>query len=91
MTDTEKAIKHFESLQKRYTTQHKGEQCKFVKCAIEAICEKQEREKWHGVEHGLLTTWETPIQCHNCMEHLSLDWSFCPECGTPIENNEREE
>lgn len=35
---------------------------------------------------GLRTMWETPISCPNCCEHLSLDWSFCPECGRPIEN-----
>lgn len=35
---------------------------------------------------GLRTEWETPISCPNCYEHLSLDWSFCPECGRPIEN-----
>lgn len=35
---------------------------------------------------GLRTEWETPISCPNCYEHLSLDWSFCPECGRPIEH-----
>lgn len=37
MTDNEKAIKHFESLQKRYTTQHNGKQCEYVKTALEAM------------------------------------------------------
>ena len=31
------AIKHFESLQKRYTTQHNGKQCEYVKIALEAM------------------------------------------------------
>lgn len=30
--------------------------------------------------HGL-TAWETPESCPNCNEHLSKDWSYCPECG----------
>lgn len=28
-----------------------------------------------------LTAWETPESCPNCNEHLSKDWSYCPECG----------
>lgn len=30
----EAAIKHFESLQKRYTTQHNEKQCEHVECAL---------------------------------------------------------
>jgi len=41
----EEAIKHFESLQKRYTTQHNGKQCELVKTALEALYEKKEREQ----------------------------------------------
>ena len=37
MTEVEKAIKHFESLQKRYTTQHNGKQCKLVETALDAL------------------------------------------------------
>lgn len=40
--------------------------------------------------HGLLTTWETPISCPNCWAHLAVDWSFCPECGRSITEDERE-
>lgn len=29
----------------------------------------------------LKTIWETPKYCKECGEHLSLEWSFCPECG----------
>ena len=31
------SIKHFESLQKRYTTQHNGKQCEYVKTALAAM------------------------------------------------------
>ena len=40
----EKAIKHFESLQKRYTTLHNGTQCALVETALEALREKAERD-----------------------------------------------
>lgn len=29
----------------------------------------------------LKTIYETPETCEHCYEHLSLEWSFCPECG----------
>ena len=43
MNEIERAIKHFTSLQKRYTTQHNGEQCALVKTAISAL-RAQEKE-----------------------------------------------
>lgn len=38
------SIKHFESLQKRYTTQHNGKQCEYVKTALAAM-RKQDKLK----------------------------------------------
>ena len=37
MYDIDKTIKHFESLQKRYTTAHQGNPCKRVADALEAL------------------------------------------------------
>jgi len=37
MTILEKSIKHFEGLQKRYTTQHNGEMCQMVECALDSM------------------------------------------------------
>ena len=37
MNDINKTIKHFESLQKRYTTQHNGQMCERVSDALEAL------------------------------------------------------
>jgi hypothetical protein len=37
MKDINKTIKHFESLQKRYTTQHNGQMCERVEDALEAL------------------------------------------------------
>lgn len=43
MNDINKTIKHFESLQKRYTTQHNGQMCERVADALEALyCFKNE-------------------------------------------------
>lgn len=45
MTTLEKSIKHFEGLQKRYTTQHNGKMCQFVACALEAMNKQLVNEK----------------------------------------------
>jgi hypothetical protein len=44
MNDINKTIKHFESLQKRYTTQHNGQMCERVADALEALyqCKSQQ-------------------------------------------------
>ena len=41
MSILEKSIKHFEGLQKRYTTQHNGKMCQFVACALKAMNESR--------------------------------------------------
>lgn len=35
----------------------------------------------------LRTTYETPEECPECLEHLSLDWAYCPNCGRPTDWN----
>ena len=37
MYDIDKTIKHFTSLQKRYTTEHNGKACERVEDALEAL------------------------------------------------------
>lgn len=44
MNDINKTIKHFESLQKRYTTQHNGRMCERVADALEALYRFQSQE-----------------------------------------------
>lgn len=39
------AIKHFESLQRRYTTTHNGKQCELVKTALASLRECEERRE----------------------------------------------
>lgn len=52
MNDINKTIKHFESLQKRYTTQHNGKMCERVADALEALehfkCREDYFEKMFG-------------------------------------------
>lgn len=43
MKDLQKTIKHFQSLQKRYTTQHNGNMCDRVQDALEALYEYENR------------------------------------------------
>ena len=44
MNNINKTIKHFESLQKRYTTQHNGQMCERVADAWEALYRFQRQE-----------------------------------------------
>ena len=43
LSQEEAAIKHFESLQKRYTTTHNGKHCELVRTALVALREKKDR------------------------------------------------
>ena len=40
----EKTIRHFESLQKRYTKQHNGKMCEYVATALAALRVMQTKE-----------------------------------------------
>ena len=44
MNNINKTIKHFESLQKRYTTQNNGQMCERVADALEALYRFQSQE-----------------------------------------------
>ena len=46
MYDLTKTIKHFESLQKRYTTEHNGQMCERVADAIEALYQLKSQEDY---------------------------------------------
>ena len=46
MNDINKTIKHFESLQKRYTTQHNGQMCERVADALEALYRFKSQEDY---------------------------------------------
>lgn len=46
MNDLTKTIKHFESLQKRYTTEHNGQMCERVADALEALYQVKSQEEY---------------------------------------------
>ena len=82
----EEAIKHFKSLQKRYTKEHNGRMCEKVNLALEAL-EKQipkkplirKAEDYFGnVKHTL---------CPNCQEtdFVFTKPCFCHHCGQAID------
>lgn len=52
MNDINKTIKHFESLQKRYTTQHNGQMCERVADALEALYRFKSQEDYFGKMFG---------------------------------------
>lgn len=91
MAEIEKAIKHFDGLQKRYTTTHNGKHCELVKAAIAALREKQARES--GCDY-CLTTWPNHAGGLSDIWHgnqLSVGYgiyreiNYCPMCGKRLE------
>lgn len=70
MNDINKTIKHFESLQKRYTTQHNGQMCERVADALEALyCFKSEELEFtrkfiheQGLEFALASEWNKHLK-----------------------------
>lgn len=85
----EEAIKHFKSLQKRYTREHNGKMCIKVAVALEAM-EKQIPKKptmWgDGYVDGeiIMESYECP-NCA-CIYDFDIDGKlkFCSECGQAI-------
>lgn len=81
------ALKHFKSLQKRYTTQHNGVMCEKVEVAIEAI-EKQIPKKpiKTGVKHCYYVFY-----CPLCKNEVGVEKALYSEfehhciCGQAID------
>lgn len=67
------AIRHFESLQKRYTTQHNGKQCEYVKAALKAMRKRIEQKPIIQI-----------LKAGEDEEDKLIYW-FCPECGTKLD------
>lgn len=84
-------IKHFKSLQKRYTTEHNGKMCEKVQLAIEAL-EKQMPKKPIIRETEDYFGYAKYVLCPNCKE---VDFNFeqpcfCKNCGQAIDWGESE-
>lgn len=61
MNDINKTIKHFESLQKRYTTQHNGQMCERVADALEALYRFKNQEDYFKTMFGANNTAEENV------------------------------
>lgn len=74
------SIKHFESLQKRYTTQHNGKQCEYVKTALTAM-RKQIPAKVvnRNGDYG---------ECYICRHSFCGQLEYCPKCGQVLDWSE---
>ena len=87
----EEALKHFKSLQKRYTTQHNGVMCEKVKVAIEAL-EKQIPKKRRKFEDNYKSF---SFDCPECGGYLVSEidgelcagqrYKYCHRCGQAID------
>ena len=78
----EEAIKHFKSLQKRYTKEHNGRMCEKVNLALEAL-EKQIPKKPRETRCALM--------CSSCGHKITekgckkLNRLYCKKCGQAID------
>ena len=82
----EEAIKHFKSLQKRYTKEHNGRMCEKVNLALEAL-EKQIPKKPIIRETEDHFGYVKYILCPNCkeVEFGHEHPCFCKLCGQAID------
>ena len=82
----EEAIKHFKSLQKRYTKEHNGRMCEKVNLALEAL-EKQIPKKPLIRKTEDYFGYVEYIICPNC-EKVDFGYErpcFCRLCGQAID------
>lgn len=58
MLNYQEVLKHFKSLQKRYTTEHNGVMCEKDKVAVEAIEKQIPKKPWYYDMFNLLIKME---------------------------------
>ena len=92
----EEAIKHFKSLQKRYTKEHNGRMCEKVNLALEAL-EKQipkkpqyvdTRFRHHGRKISEGSSLDKCYKCPNCNSHIFHIFDSekcCKYCGQALD------
>ena len=87
----EEAIKHFKSLQKRYTKEHNGRMCEKVNLALEAL-DKQIPKKPIIRETEDHFGYVKYILCPNCkeVEFGHEHPCFCKLCGQAIDWEDHE-
>ena len=81
----EEAIKHFKSLQKRYTKEHNGRMCEKVNLALEALDKQIPKKPLHMHKN---------YYCPICKEDWWMLWDdaipndmdkYCGKCGQAID------
>ena len=81
----EEAIKHFKSLQKRYTKEHNGRMCEKVNLALEALEKQVPKKPLHMHKN---------YYCPICKEDGWMLWDdaipndmdkYCGKCGQAID------
>ena len=81
----EEAIKHFKSLQKRYTKEHNGRMCEKVNLALEALDKQIPKKPLHMYKN---------YYCPICKEDGWMLWDdaipndmdkYCGKCGQAID------
>ena len=81
----EEAIKHFKSLQKRYTKEHNGRMCEKVNLALEALEKQVPKKPLHMRKN---------YYCPICKEDGWMLWDdavpndmdkYCGKCGQAID------
>ena len=72
------AIKHFKSLQKRYTKEHNGRMCEKVNLALEAL-EKQVPKKAPNHDGMVCPSCNSKARYGHPYEY------YCPHCGQAID------
>lgn len=81
----EEALKHFESLQKRYTREHNGKMCEKVRLAITAITKQIPMEPVDN-HHcpRCLTGIPIPPMASEAYKPFAKYPKYCDECGQAI-------
>ena len=86
----EEAIKHFKSLQKRYTKEHNGRMCEKVNLALEALEKQIPKKPLHMHKN---------YYCPICKEDGWMLWDdaipndmdkYCGKCGQAIDWSDNE-
>ena len=85
----DKAIKHFESLQKRYTTQHNGKMCEYVAIALDAMKKQLNTEEWIDCEY-ISEAYGNTYACPHCNKLVIGRENYCPRCGKNLLQKDKE-
>ena len=87
--DIREALKHFKSLQKRYTTQHNGKHCKYVETVIHTL----EKQLLKPPEHKVHEKYKALGKNYYCscgvmfVDFERNGTNFCGNCGQALKED----